>query len=635
MIKLYRKLSSKYSLGIMLMAAPIFLLSLGVLYYQSRKMIHNEVTDCYASVLNTTQHRIRNYMNTIETAANSNVWMLEENFRPDSMKSVSNRIVRLNPNVASSSVFVVPGVLKDQGELFSLYTMEQGDSVVTFREKDYDYLDKAFYTLPVTTGQALWIDPYTDNAQWGVDPNKAIATYCRPIKQDDGRIMGVVTADMQFRRLGKMINETGSPYPNAFYMLLSADGRYLIHPDSTRLFRKTIFTDADPNMDKDIITLGYEMTSGRHGTMHVEIEGQRYHVCYQPVEGTDWSLALVSHDYDAMHSFYNMGFIIIALIVVGLLIILLMSYHAVKQVINPINALIVATKKMADGNFGETIPESGKKGFISKLHDSFVTMQQALNTKMDTLQKNADNLRLRNEQLDKSNQQVEDVVNHKYQFIRNVTQQIRMPLNVITGFADILVENATGKDKMSKEELSSIMSMMKTNTISMNQMTMMLLDATETDTTGTIRCTKEEEVSCNKIARECIRHTQKHFPEANIRLLSDVDDSLCLLTNYTHLGCILNELLYNAAKYSDGQHVDLVISQTESSVRMTVQDIGPGLPADLPQHELQPFAMPSALPEAVGLGLPLVKQHVRTIGGTMIIDTDYFAGCRITIEMPR
>ena len=170
------RLSRQLSLGIMLLAVPIFILSLGVLFVQSRYLIHQEVSESSYSMLNTTLHRVRTYMGTIETAANSNIWMLEEDFCPDTLKSVSNRIVRLNPPVSSSSVFVVPDISEEYGHNYSLYSVDLDDTVATYCETDYNYFDKPFYIRPLITGEACWIDPYQDNADWGVDYNKATAT---------------------------------------------------------------------------------------------------------------------------------------------------------------------------------------------------------------------------------------------------------------------------------------------------------------------------------------------------------------------------------------------------------------------------------------------------------------------------
>jgi hypothetical protein len=49
-----QSLSWKLSLGILLMAAPIFLLSIGILFKQSAENLKGEATKLATSVLNTT-----------------------------------------------------------------------------------------------------------------------------------------------------------------------------------------------------------------------------------------------------------------------------------------------------------------------------------------------------------------------------------------------------------------------------------------------------------------------------------------------------------------------------------------------------------------------------------------------------
>ena len=55
-------LSRKLSLGILLMAVPIFIASLGVFFYYSRNLLHDTVTEHANSILNTTMQNVVNYM---------------------------------------------------------------------------------------------------------------------------------------------------------------------------------------------------------------------------------------------------------------------------------------------------------------------------------------------------------------------------------------------------------------------------------------------------------------------------------------------------------------------------------------------------------------------------------------------
>ena len=642
MIKNRLKLHTQLSLGILLMAAPIFVLTLGTVYYQSRQQIHYEVSQHLMNMLNTTMHRVRTYMSTIETAANSNVWMLEENFHPDTLMSVSRRVVRLNSHVNGCSVTAEPDMFPSYGRYFSAYTIRERqagadtDTIITEREAEYNYYEKEWYKTPRKLEKACWVDPFNDYNEGTLYTTEFIASYCKPVYKG-GKIAGIISTDLSFRKLAEVVNTANDTYSNAYYMLLGENGRYLIHPDTARLFKKTIFTDTDPARDMDIITLGYEMTAGNQGIMHIRLNGELFHVCHMPVPGTSWSLAVLCPDSDAMKSFYGLGKVIMALLVLGLLVILLLCRRTVRRMVRPINKLIDTTQRIADGQYDAPIPTTHEKGPAGQLQNCFAMMQQSLGQRMGSLQKNAEETRLHNQELDKAKLQAEATVRRKNEFIRHMTQQMRMPLNVTMGFANVLRESTTNSGLVGQEELGSITEMMKKNVIGMNRIVLLLHDATETDATERITCSRADEVSCNKLASDCIAHTLSHFPKAVIRLETELPDSTCLLTNRFYLMCILRELLYNAARFSDGTHIILSVAQTEATVLFTVQDIGPGLPLETPSNLVfKPFTAT----EGTGLGLPLAKRPAEALGGRLTTDPDYrkscyYKGCRITVEMPR
>ena len=120
-----RSLSTKLCLSILLIVTPIFILALGALYLQSCHFIHQEASERANSLLNTMTQRVRNYMSTIETSTNSNIWFLEEHFTPDTLQLTSHRVVSLNRYVRSCSISAVPNTFPKYGRYFpsSLSTM--------------------------------------------------------------------------------------------------------------------------------------------------------------------------------------------------------------------------------------------------------------------------------------------------------------------------------------------------------------------------------------------------------------------------------------------------------------------------------------------------------------------------------
>ena len=635
MSRINRSLSTKLSLGILLMAAPVFILALGILFLQSRYLIRKEATERASSALRTTLQHVRNYMSTVETAVNANTWMIEEDLQPDSLIPISQRIVQLNRHVSACSIIMEPGLFPQHGRFISAYTSRNGDSLVCIRENNQDYTGKAWYKLPLTSGEACWVDPLNENTGSSQNLDQAIATYCKPLRTKEGRKVGVITADLSFQQLAHSINSIEHPYPNAYFMLIDGEGRYLIHPDTTRLFRRTIFTDADPSYQVSLITLGHEMTSGKQGNMRLTVDGGLRHVCYTPVPGTNWSLALVCPDNDILKSYHHLAHIIAVVIIVGLLIIVLLCHRSVANSIRPINRLLDMSQQIRSGNFDIQIPVTSRKDVIGRLQNSFAAMQQSINFHIGSIRYTVEETKKRNQELALATQQAEEAVRQKTIFIQNVSHQIRTPLNIISGFVQVLRDSMTMPERLPEAEAAEITSLMRYNASHLDRMVLMLFDSSDTGLNEEMKNLTSEEVECNKTAQECIDFTKRHFPNVHISLTSELSDKCTLRASHIYLLRTLRELLYNAAKYSDGQHITMHLAETDTTVRFIVEDKGPGISKETYENIFKPFAKVDDLSEGLGLGLPLSKRHAVNMGGDLTLDTDYHDGCRFIVELPK
>jgi signal transduction histidine kinase len=163
----------------------------------------------------------------------------------------------------------------------------------------------------------------------------------------------------------------------------------------------------------------------------------------------------------------------------------------------------------------------------------------------------------------------------------------------------------------------------------------MLYDSSEAGASEERKCKREDELSCNEIARESISYSKTHNPDVLIRFETTVPDSLYILTNRVYLTRTLRELLYNATLHSDKKHIMMRVVHTSTHILFMVQDTGPGLPQDA-QHLIdKPFAKVDMLSQGLGLGLPLCKRHAMTLGGELTLDPNYHDGCRFILQLPR
>lgn len=642
MSKQYLHLSRKLSRRIILLAVPLFVLTMGVFYKNANMLLHKEALMRSTTTLNSTLQLVENYLTTIETAARSNVWLLEENFNPDSLPLISRRIVSLNKSVLSCSVSTEPDVFPQYGKYFSVYSVNEGDTIITVLEPEFEYFEKNWYKKPLQSGRPCWINPFSDFNEGTINHHDAVGSYCIPLRPGGGRIMGVVSADFSFKNLQQTIFATHHPYPSSYYMLLGPVGGYLIHPESSLLFKKTIFSATDSIEHPDIIALGREMTAGNRGTMHVVMDNELCHVCYAPVPGTGWSLALVCHDDDVLADYNHLTLVMLVIIAIGLVLIWWITLRVVKHNIGPLKQLMEATKKIAERDYENVLPPSNHKDVLGKLQNAFREMQLAIIAHTNKIKSMDEELKKETAELEQALPLAQEVSKRKQQFVQSVSQHISTPLNIIEGLTSVIYESIQAKhnsnttqDKLQKENIQNLTHTLKHNAYLLNRMMVMLYDSSDTGLANPSRYEKNDEVSCNMVAMESIEHTEKLFHVKEIHFESELPDNFCIHTNHLFLMRTIRELLYNAARFTDGLHISLYITQTEDCVRFIVEDVGPGLPENAEKLIFTPFTKVNDLAEGLGLGLPFCYGLATSLGGRLIYDENYQQGCRFSLEIPK
>jgi len=104
------------------------------------------------------------------------------------------------------------------------------------------------------------------------------------------------------------------------------------------------------------------------------------------------------------------------------------------------------------------------------------------------------------------------------------------------------------------------------------------------------------------------------------------------------LRLILVNLLGNAIKYTQQGFVSLTVEQVGQESRFCVQDTGPGIPDGKKDHVFEPFtqleSVRNGLAPGVGLGLALVRQMTRALGGRIELESMMGTGSTFTVVLP-
>lgn len=112
-----------------------------------------------------------------------------------------------------------------------------------------------------------------------------------------------------------------------------------------------------------------------------------------------------------------------------------------------------------------------------------------------------------------------------------------------------------------------------------------------------------------------------------------------VLANPDRMTQVWSNLISNAVKYTpSGGKVRVVLDEQDSWAVGTVEDTGIGIPPEEQAHIFEEFyRTPQAkelAPHGTGLGLPLVKNIVEALGGSISVESEVGKGSRFTFRLP-
>ena len=202
---------------------------------------------------------------------------------------------------------------------------------------------------------------------------------------------------------------------------------------------------------------------------------------------------------------------------------------------------------MAAGNMEVSIPHSERIDVIGRLQNSFATMLESLNKHMKSVRFISDQTRQRNEELLQAALLAKEADQQKTTFIQNVTHQIRTPLNIIMGFAQVLSD--AGGSSLPEDDMKNVADTMNHNATQLKRMVLMLFDSSDSGLSEELNSHKNDIVYCNQLARDSVAVVLQRNSGVGIRVETELADDFRVNTNRIYFMHSLLELLFNAAKY--------------------------------------------------------------------------------------
>ena len=386
---LRRHLPARLSLLIVLFAALIFLAALGFLFAQSRSAVRDEAISRATQTLESTVLRVTDILDRVVVATDNTDWLIPRHLdAPDSMFVYSSRILQNNPSINGCSISFEPHYFPERGRWFSAFSINNHGTIETVQEgnDEYEYFYMDWYQQAKLLDRPCWTEPYNDFNPNAIYSSETIASYCKPIRDLEGRYVGTISVDLSLSWLSETISAV-KPYPNSYSIMIGEGGTFFVHPDSTKLFYQTIFTETLEHPDPDRTALGHAMQRGEEGMAQLKVNGEPCYVFYKPLSTTGWSVAIVCPESDIFGGYNRLRRSVIGIVLVGMLLMFFVFRRVVHKELVPLQQLAGQAKVISSGDFETHLPDDGRVDEIGQLSHSFTEMQQSLVRYVDELKK--------------------------------------------------------------------------------------------------------------------------------------------------------------------------------------------------------------------------------------------------------
>ena len=221
----------------------------------------------------------------------------------------------------------------------------------------------------------------------------------------------------------------------------------------------------------------------------------------------------------------------------------------------------------------------------------------------------------------------------KTMFINNMSHEIRTPLNAVAGFSQVICNpdyDLSEDEKMDMKE--RILSNVDLITSIINEV--LELSKSESEESQVADADKVD-VMCNELARKVLHDAEGGLKKGvELRFATNVEDDFTIRSSSYRLKSALTHLVGNAIKFTNTGYVELRCEKLGNKMQFLVTDTGVGIKEEDKERIFETFSKVDDFKTGIGLGLPICRRLIRSLGGEVTLDTTYSGGCRFVISLP-
>jgi signal transduction histidine kinase len=283
----------------------------------------------------------------------------------------------------------------------------------------------------------------------------------------------------------------------------------------------------------------------------------------------------------------------------GILVAGALGWYLSRRITEPVLALSDAADEVATGHYGIAIPEVRGRDEISHLAERFRQMASQLE-QAEALERN---------------------------FLMTVSHELRTPLTAIRGHVEALLEGVVEDEEARSYSLEVI-------SLEADRLERLVGDVLDLAKLDMHRfALVREEVDMERLVDRAYSAYGEEARRRGIEYHRSITAKPVLETDGDRVLQVISNLLANAFRWTpDGGHVGLALSQVDGTIRVAVDDSGPGIPEEEQERIFRPFWSRDG--HGTGLGLAIASELAVALGGEINLQTEAGRGSRFELVLP-
>ncbi len=269
--------------------------------------------------------------------------------------------------------------------------------------------------------------------------------------------------------------------------------------------------------------------------------------------------------------------------------------------------------------------------FLIRLNRRKAVMATRLKVANRQLRKESRELMETRARLEEARDKARRADNLKTDFINNMSHEVKVPLQAMAEYAQMILENTSDEHK---KYLATFADRLVLNCELVNTIVNDVLQLAEIHN-STLQLKKKPHslLPICEAAADAVRH--KLRPDVRLSVEAPKGD-LIILTDRHRLIQILSNLLSNAAKFTQEGEISLRLDTSADGrqVVISVTDTGCGIDPHNSEVIFDRFTKIDRSVPGAGIGLTIARMLAEMLGGALILDTAYTDGARFILTLP-